>query len=196
MFKIYCIGDSHVDLFKKLDYCEVISMSATLAYTLKDRIPSIYMQLNHYLEEQKPDDYCLLFVFGEIDIRAHLVKYNNITECVERYVEALSIIAKQGHKVSVFGPIGSTRRKEKRWNIYPVVGDCVQRNCVAKQFDMELSEECKNNNLKYISILDQLIDEEGLTIEKYYLPDRIHLNCEALPLVEPKLKKLYDLEGT
>ena len=102
-------------------------------------------------------------------------------------------VKNKGHKVIVFGAIASTIREDNdpiQWSEFPVSGTCFERNKIAKEFDLYLRSECEKNNIKFFSILDFLIDENGLTKEEYYsMKDKIHLSVNAKSLVEPLLEK-------
>jgi hypothetical protein len=187
MTKIYCFGDSHSWFFNFIEGCEAIPMGPKLAYSFGDLVEEIGYILYSLVEKQHPDKYSVLFTFGEIDIRVHLNKHNNISECVDRYVEGILKIKNLGNDVIVFGPIASRRDEDLSDSEYPTSGNCFERNKIAKEFSNKLEILCNKNNIKYISILDSLIDKDGLTIEKYYSEDHVHLNKLAVALVEPLL---------
>jgi hypothetical protein len=192
LLKIYCFGDSHAWFFRDLKDCISIPIGPRLAYNLENlAVYEILHLLKEHLEIEKPDKYYVLLTFGEIDIRAHLIKNNNLDECIKRYINAILMIKTKVSNIIVFGPIASTRRLEDMQDEeFPVIGTCFERNKIAKEFNEKLSLECEINNIEYFSIIDKLIDENGLTIEKYYLTDRIHLSKSAIDLVQPLLSTL------
>jgi hypothetical protein len=192
LLKIYCFGDSHAWFFKDLKDCVSIPIGPRLAYNLENlAVYEILHLLKEHLEIEKPDKYYVLLTFGEIDIRAHLLKNNDLDDCIKRYMNAILMIKNRTTNIIVFGPIASTRRLEDMQDSeFPVLGSCLERNKVAKEFNERLSLECIKNSIKYFSIISHLIDENGLTIEKYYLTDRIHLSKSAIDLVQPILSTL------
>ena len=170
-----------------------MNMGPRLAYNFEAVLPTIYEILNRLIIEAKPNKYYVLLVFGEIDIRTHLVKYENVRECVERYMRGIIDLQKKGHDVIVFGAIGNTIREDndpRHWGEFPVYGTCQERNVIAKEFDSYLEKLCKKNNVKFFSIFDKLVDENNTTLDKYYKDDKIHLSDPAKSLVEPLLLDL------
>jgi hypothetical protein len=181
MLTIYCIGDSHADFFRYVLHCESEHCGSTLAYNLVNK-EDIYERISKYL----PKGSILLLCFGEIDIRVHVEKYNNIKECVSRYIMAICKFRDLGYKPIVFGPIASTIKGQKLTGEFPIVGTCKERNIKTSEFTIELQKRCEESNLAFLTIFDKLIDAEGLTKSEYYHDD-IHLSRKAVPLVEPFL---------
>ena len=198
MNTIYCLGDSHTWFFNNFPCCKTVPLGPRLAYNFGILVDSVCKIIDERVVNDKPEKFCVLFVLGEIDIRVHLRKHQNIKECVDNYVGGLCEVKSRGYHVAVFGAIASTKREDnnpENWGGFPVAGSCIERNKIAREFNSYLEPLCGSNNLKYFSILESLIDENGLTIEKYYSSsDRIHLADTAKELVEPFIIKLRDEE--
>ncbi len=172
---VCCFGDSHANFFKNFDFCDGIYMGPQLAYTLSKRIDTIFYYLTDRMANKKADEIVALFCFGEIDIRVHLGEHKNISECVDKYFEVINKIISKGYRAIVFGPIGQTML-EQMSSPFPAIGSCFDRNKIASEFNSLLSKKCEVFKVPYISIFEQLIDENGLTKEEFYESDRVHLS--------------------
>ena len=211
---IVCIGDSHSSVFseeekivgvwpkkeyKVLSRFKPIRIGPSTAYNLFKKVNLLDDVLNKTLYFSK--DYAL-FCFGEVDIRAHLIKQSKLQnkdvglltkECVVRYVEAIKLVKpKRKIQKAIFGPIAS-------WSLDkpydgPSYGTNLERNFVTKVFNQELEILCEENDIKFISIFESLLNKDGTT-NSIYLDDMgagIHLSQKAMPLIikEMKLKSL------
>lgn len=209
---IHCIGDSHSSVFSGKDemmpiwpqrsediteYFKSYRIGPATAYQLENK-KSILNDIIHSMVD-KDNDY-VLFCFGEVDIRAHLIKQielQNLTikevvkECVDRYINVVIDYKNQGYNTIVWGPISSWSLN-KPYTTGPSFGSETERNNVTKEFNNYLSNVCEKNNIKFVTIFYDMINSELLT--KYeYLDDwdgcHIHLNQKSLPLIINEFKK-------
>lgn len=210
---IHCIGDSHSSVFSGLDEMQPIwpqrSNDTTSIFKSYRIGPATAYNLNnktHIIDEiltscvNMSDDY-VLFCFGEVDVRAHISKHmiekniNNdslIIECVNRYFEIITHYSKLGYKIMVWGVIPSWS-EEKPYVTGPTFGDSIFRNTITKKFNTYLEGLCVNNNIKFISIFSDLVND-NLQTESIFLDDwdgcHIHLNQKTMRLIIDKFKLL------
>lgn len=208
---IHCIGDSHSAVFsgeEKMQPCwpdkasNLIShfksyrigpATAYQLHTKKSIIEPLVQSLN-----LSPKDF-LLFCFGEVDIRAHLIKQANlqnrdindiIDECVSRYVDAVKYYTRYTNNIIFWGPIAS-------WNLDkpysgPSYGTNEERNIVTKLFNENLKVKSENNNFSFITIFYEMLNSD-MTTNSYYLDDwegsHMHLSQRSMPTILQKFKE-------
>ena len=133
---IHCIGDSHVSVFTgiermppiwspnersddRTDYFRTYRIGPATAYQLDKKIPAIEHIIQHAPVDKGNDS--ILFCFGEVDIRAHLVKQSIeqnrtiddvVMECVDRYVKTVLYFKEKGYDMMVWGPVASWSDEE------------------------------------------------------------------------------------
>ena len=144
----------------------------------------------------KSDDYILLAI-GEVDCRwhlpyqAHLQNKNNndiVSECIERLFKSYLDLKSRGYNVIGWGGHPSTSSSHNDDPQQPVFGDCLNRNNITLLWDEYLSTKCNSNNIPYISIVRDLIDDNGLTKMEYF-SDYCHLDYNKIyPLIEKKFR--------
>lgn len=209
---IYCIGDSHVSMFSGEDGIIKSSIWSTydkfniyikgpdLAYTMLDKLDKI----NDILKTVPLESYVLL-CFGEIDCRAQFIKQSKklekkiediITECSERYIEFVKIVQKKGYKIILWGVTPCVVEQphwyyyEKNLNVFDCpCGSYKERMYCKKYFNNILEHKSKENNMLYLSIWDEIVNEE-ITKKEYFLDD-IHLDSKkVLPLIIDEFNNL------
>ena len=136
----------------------------------------------------------ILFCFGEVDIRAHLIKQSKIQdrpiieivkECVDRYFSVILYYKNKGVSVAAWGPIASWH-DSKPYSGGPSFGTCLERNIATKEFNRYLEELCENNSIPFVSIYDKMVDENEITNPEYldnWYGSHIHLSQTAMPLI-------------
>lgn len=201
---IYCIGDSHVNLFSGYDHLQkkwphpsrdrlpqfkVYRVGAGLAYNLRELGTTMGTRerLLKAIETIPPESQILL-CFGEIDCRFHLIRHAEKTsknwddvaeECAARYFEGLQVLIEKRFKVSVYNVIPSARQS-KIDKKFPTTGTCLERNKMTQLFNAALREKCSQKGLPFVESFESLINQKGLTKSLYYL-DKVHLAQRALP---------------
>lgn len=218
---ICCIGDSHVSFFSGenrlqpnwpkpasnlIPLFQVFRIGAALAYNLCEYGTKMRSKevLSVLLERQAqppiiPPKSTLLFCFGEIDCRAHILKRQSIdnseltsivNDVVERYFSVLEHYYQMGYSIIVWNVVPTSRNESKNPE-YPAIGTCEERNNVTRLFNSRLSELCDEKGLLFLDIFNQLLLPDGLQDMKYYMDD-VHLSQAAMPIV---LKELNHLLG-
>lgn len=200
---IHCIGDSHVCVFSgqngidKKDispYFKTYRIGAPTAYNSYRYLEKITNIINTYVVAGDK----LLFSFGEIDCRSHIIKHTSINKsiedvvsvCVSRYGKLLKTISQFGFPILVWNVI-PTSPKDIFGN-YATVGSYSDRMKVTKIFNQMLKDFCLKNNLTFVSIYDIIVDTLDVQDRSYFLDD-IHLSQKALPLIIQELNKLGEL---
>tara|TARA_B100001057_G_scaffold260470_3_gene260665 strand:+ start:2080 stop:2721 length:642 start_codon:yes stop_codon:yes gene_type:complete len=207
---IICLGDSHSSVFSqeekivsqwpKKDYklfstFKPIRIGPATAYNLEKKVKLLNKILNMTLYFSK--DY-VMFCFGEVDIRAHLIKQSKlqnidieliVKECVNRYISTImKVTPYRPINKAIFAPIASWT-EEKPYD-GPSFGTNRERNNTTKIFNKHLEKACIENDLIFISIFDDMLNEDGST-NPIYLDDfgtGIHLSQKSMPLIIKKLK--------
>lgn len=207
---IHCVGDSHSSVFSgkdemqpiwpersddKLSFFKSYRIGPATAYQLENKIPII----DEILKQLNSQD-SLLFCFGEVDIRAHLKKQMDlqgktikdvVRECVDRYVHVLLHYKNRGLNVIAWGPIASFH-DDKPYTSGPSFGTGQERNLITKEFNKYLEQRCNENDIKFVTIFDKMVDE-NLSTKHVYLDDweacHIHLNQKSMPLILEAFKE-------
>lgn len=135
-----------------------------------------------------------VFCFGEIDCRFHIQRrlrnaggnpaalQRAIDVTVYRYLSFLLEVAMGGYRPVAFGPVATSRAQYDEPYPWPTIGTAPERNAVTRLFTERLSSECARHGIGFVSILDSLVDAEGLTRDEWYF-DGVHLSQAAWPLV-------------
>jgi hypothetical protein len=208
---IICLGDSHSSVFSqeeriisqwpKKDFkvfskFKPIRIGPATAYNLETKVDHLNKVLNRtfYIKNSY-----VLFCFGEVDIRAHLIKQSKlqnkdvesiVAQCIDRYISAIKKVDPiRKIRKAVFAPIASWS-EEKPYD-GPSFGSNVERNHVTKLFNQYLEKKCKENNIVFISIFKEMLNKDGTT-NSLYLDDfgtGIHLNQKSMPFILKKLKE-------
>ncbi len=211
---IHCIGDSHSAVFsgeEKMqpiwpersnditDYFKSYRIGPATAFNLVEKIPIIDNILDNIGITKK--DY-LMFCFGEVDLRAHVIKQAELQETssmfvmdniIERYFNVVLEYKNRGYNMIVWGPIAS-------WHPYkpytggPSFGSCFERNNNTKYFNQKLEALCNKHDVKFVTIFYSMIDEFNLTIPSFlddWEGSHMHLSQRAMPTI---IKRFTDQE--
>jgi tetratricopeptide (TPR) repeat protein len=181
--RIVAFGDSHVLLFNGHDQIEVNHVGASTAYNLVKETSSTCgrQQVLNRIQHLDPDDDAVLLCFGEVDIRANIMKYCyqkkiTIDECVDdvcaRYMAFASEIASKGFKVFVYGGYGSGVDRTS-------FGSSRERGYASKCLNARLVELCRNKSFAYFSLHDIFFDANSLLTDDACLSDGFHLYCDT-----------------
>jgi len=144
------------------------------------------------------NDY-IMFIVGEIDCRWHFpkkIKTQNydietflLEEINQYFFPAFLYLKENGYNVLGWGGHASTTAGHSDDPDNPVYGDCLFRNKISLLWNDLLYNKCKDNGIQFVSIIRNLIDENGLT-KMEYMRDYCHLNNTSYPFVIEKCKQL------
>jgi len=145
-----------------------------------------------------PTDKVLIAV-GEVDCRWHLPKQAEtqnrpvdevVKECIDRFFRAHLVLKENGYDVIGWGGHPSTTSGHSDVDHSPVYGDCLSRNKISLLWSDYLGEKCHQNGIKFVSIIRDLINVDGLTKMEYY-KDYCHLDSKKLlPSVTEQFRQL------
>jgi tetratricopeptide (TPR) repeat protein len=142
------------------------------------------------------DDH-VMFCFGEVDCRAHLLKQSElqqrpldelIDECVQRYFRIFLAAQPLGFKLMAWN-VPPAARNEVICGEYSSYGTTQQRNDITRKFNRMLELRCRDNDILFISIFDRLVETDGLAYSYYYMDD-IHLSQRAMPFALQELMRI------
>lgn len=206
---IYVFGNSHAHTFTNSDVGLVnswgnnknenftsFSLGPVIAYNFIEhhynRLIDIISNLNI-----KSDDYILLAI-GEVDCRWHIpyqadIQKRNIDEvvkeCVDRFFRAHLNLKSIGYNVIGWGGHPSTVDGHSDDSQRPIFGDCLRRNEISKLWVKYLSENCISHSIPFVSIIDDIISEDGMTKMEYF-SDYCHLNYDKVSdIINTKFKE-------
>jgi len=203
---IHCIGDSHSAVFSgeeamqpcwpepaanTLPYFKSYRIGPATAYQLANKQP-IIDSLIRSLDADGEDK--LMFCFGEVDIRAHLIKQSKlqnrpvidlVIECVERYIDAVKYYKKYGIDIIIWGPIASWC-DQKEYTGGPSFGTNQERNWVTCAFNTALQIACTKENFQFVTIFYDMITPD-MTTNPDFLDDwegsHMHLSQRSMPTI-------------
>lgn len=146
----------------------------------------------------------VMLVVGEVDCRWHLLnqaaKQNRpieeiVKECVDRFFRCHTELMNEGYSTIAWGNHPGTIQGHTVSQGGPgdaiIYGSVEGRNHCYRLFANELEARCKQQNIPFVSILEQMIDERGSTKMKY-LYDYCHLDtARCFPMAHPLIKGFY-----
>jgi len=207
---IYVFGNSHAhvftdsepglpgfDLQSDLNF-KSYSLGPVIAYNFHiNHYKRLLTVLNNINFDKNKDK--LMLIVGEVDCRWHLPHqaYSTgknidlvVKECIERYYQNYTNLTNLGYQLIGWGGHPSTTGPHNDDPSNPVFGDCLTRNKISLLWNSLLEKKCLQNNIPYISIIEDLIDTNGLTKMEYF-DDYCHLNYKKVkPLIENKFKNV------
>jgi hypothetical protein len=207
MVIVHAIGNSHVNVFTghdsifgddSIDLFKTHCIGPTIAYNFYQHYyPSVLEYVKACVD--KNNDYIMLIV-GEVDCRWHLPKQAQlqdtpvdvlVKDCIDRFFKCHLDLKKQGYKVIGWGGHPSTTSGHDDTPHCPVYGDCLYRNTISKTWSTCLQELCAMHDVAFISIVNDLLDDDsGLTKMEYFI-DYCHLKSSmVLNLIFSKVKEI------
>ena len=223
---IYCIGNSHAHFFrgshpgelgwgkKQNEYFRSYSANFhnpnpkyrhVLVHKFTERFFSYFINVINSIPFAE-NDYIMIIV-GEIDARWHfpkkIVTQNRsiedvLTEELDQYFfPAFLYLKENGYNVIGWGGQPSTTQGHNNDPDNPIYGDCLFRNKISLLWNDYLQHKCKENDIRFVSIIRDLINEDGLTKMEYFF-DYCHLKwllTQPLPLAFPMVIEQCKKEG-
>jgi hypothetical protein len=207
---IYTFGNSHSHVFtnslpstfgvgeKNNDFFTSVSLGPTIAYNFYDHHYGNLLKFANELEINKTNDYIMLIV-GEVDCRVHLPKQIElqdkpmvevIRECADRFFRTYLDLKEKGFNVIGWGGHPSTTSGPSENPSEPIVGDCGFRNEISLEWDSYLKSLFIKHNIPYVSIIKDLIGDDGLTKMEYFM-DYCHLKHDSVKsIIQTKFKNI------
>ena len=113
-----------------------------------------------------------------------------VKECVDRYFDVILSYKNRGINCIVWGPIASWH--ESRHYTGPSFGTCIERNTVTKEFNRYIDKLCSLNNVGFVTIFYDMINE-NLETNTYYLDtwvgSNMHLSQTSMPTILERFKE-------
>ena len=217
--KIHCVGDSHANFFSgydepqpewpgsgirhRLPYFRCYRIGPVLAYNLNQLgTTSLGREKLLHLLSVLDKGSMILFCFGEIDCRAHIILQAQkqkrpvaavVNEVVERYQQVILETEKKGFKPLLWNVVPSAPSDINERILVPPQylfhGSCAERNQVTRLFNQALHDWSQRLHIPFLNIFEQLFDCKGQVNQDFYC-DEIHLGQKAMPLVLQKLAEI------
>lgn len=223
---IYCVGDSHANFFSGFDemqpewpsdgiknghpFFKAFRIGPVLAYNLcRNNSSTRGREKLMELLSQFPPKSNVLFCFGEIDCRAHIVlqvkRQSRTVEAIiktvaDRYFSVVKEVQGMGFTPLIWNVIPSAPTDiNSKINVpakYLFHGTQKERNDVTRRFNAYLKTLAKDRDIFFMDFFDKLMNEDGSVKLEYYCQDDIHLSQRAMPIVLEELKKFpgFDIE--
>ncbi len=193
------------DINNRLPFFRSYRIGPVLAYNLCEYGTSTRgrEKLDELLSLLDPNNR-IMFCFGEIDCRAHIIlqsqkqnrSFEAITaEVVERYFSVILQTRTKGFDPIIWNVIPSAPTEiNSRITVPPQYlfhGSCEERNRVTRHFNRTLKTLAESKGMKFLSLFDRLFLKDG-SVNQSYFSDEIHLSQKAMPLVLKSLNQLFD----
>jgi hypothetical protein len=213
MKRILVVGDSHSKFWTGHDNLhsttsvftgvDCLHIGPATAYSLANPNSSTQAAslITSFFDTNKERYGCVVFSFGEIDCRVHIVKnalagnkslVETVNDVVNRYFYFVKAFSdKYNVYCLIWGPIPSSPPTKFSFNPeFPAVGSIFERNYVTYIFNETISNIVKDHErIGHFSIFDKLVDADYVT-KSEYLYDGCHLSNLALGMAEAELRKV------
>jgi lysophospholipase L1-like esterase len=130
-------------------------------------------------------DCWVLLCFGEIDLRAHVLKRAgdvraNLAALVERYLDFVASAKRIHPKIALWGPGASQPEGSAENPEFPSAGSEAARNEATAIFTMLLTERARAMGVPVLSLLPLLVDERNRS-RRELLYDGCHVSQALMP---------------
>jgi len=139
----------------------------------------------------------IVLYMGDIDVRYQIPKKAMeggdlqaiLKDTVERYVEVITWVVKDGWDLVVLGVHPTTLAGHNPDVNTPHWGDCAFRNSICLAWNEKVKAATLGLGAKYVSVFDLLVDENNLTRMEYFV-DYCHLSYDkCFPLFLDRLRE-------
>jgi hypothetical protein len=210
MKPIYCIGTSHVTIFSGhnkesqgfpnihgdlLPEFRTAHLDSFLAYNLGIPKHQVHAVIEKVLKEISPNSW-LLFMFGEVDCRAHILKHlgewggsiDRATEhAVDKYMSGVLPYRDRGYQIIMWGPHPIYKANE----IWKAAGSWEKIIEVTERYNHYLKVLSDNAGIMYRSIFKWMMDTECYLYGRYYT-DPTHISIECLPQIYKEMADILE----
>jgi len=140
----------------------------------------------------------ILFSFGEIDIRCHVVRRAEanggdmdaaVDDICGSYIGLLERVAAAGYRPGAWGPVAPSLLTQNRDPEFPIVGSFEMRLAATRRFHATMARLCAERGFAFLGILERLLDADGRTDRSLYC-DAIHVGQRARPILNEVLPPL------
>jgi hypothetical protein len=200
---IYCVGDSHVMLFRDVPRFIIYWLGPATAYKLADKesTTNSNRRLMRIAKKVRKED-ILLVCFGEIDCRVHVHKQtienkrnmeDIVGDIMDRYVSVLKQLKLSVLNLCVLGISPAGRNYDgvalgySRYNL-----PASEHKKIKGVFNSKLRDACRKNKIPFIDIYSRTLDSAGY-MSKKYSGDNIHLNDKAIEIIKDDLNAHFGI---
>lgn len=175
-------------------------LGACLAYTTNSKKStfSTFKKVQYLIDNNFLPKNCIICCsFGEIDCRVHIQKQAEkqnksieeiIDNVIKNYGDFLLNLKNQGYKIIAYAPIATQKDTVKLDKKFPRYATEIERNYIVSIFNEKLKNFCNMQDLMYLSIFNNLVNEDGSSKGEYYLTDGVHLKPECISFIETQIK--------
>jgi len=173
-------GVSHARIYGECSGFEVVETGAGTMYNIGDPNSTTghYNRILSRLTEIEPSSTCLIFEYGEVDLRNHILKqserkgqspYQICNDTIERYFSFLESIKQKGFTIIVSAP-------HCGGGDLPHPSTHVERNDLCAYLNDKLAAESNRRGMFFYTLFDISVDQETLRNNEYFFQDHIHLH--------------------
>ena len=189
--KIHVFGDSHTKVFESFPNTVIHKLVDYTMYIIgRDQLDAIDFESI----ETSPDD-ILIFVFGEIDVRFHIVKQRDIKKrdlneiiktLVIRYIESILLYRTKLKKPCIIYSVTPQAVTEPLVS----VGSLEDRVQITNLLNAELKSQCIQFHIPYLDVYDDYKDDKGV-LRYNVTTDNNHIDePDALTPIYTKLSNI------
>jgi len=172
-------GVSHARIYEECSGFEVVNTGAGTMYNIgdPDSTTGHGNRILSRLTEIEPSSTCLIFEYGEVDLRNHILKqserkgqspYQLCNNTIERYFSFLESIKQKGFTIIVSAP----HCGGGDWS-HPSTH--VERNDLCAYLNDKLAAESNRRGMFFYTLFDISVDQETLRNNEYFFQDHMHL---------------------
>ena len=184
--RIVHIGDSHSRVFEGISGIITAHIGPATAYNISNNKSSNSTQqkIDNILKNLNKEEDALLLSFGEIDIRANIIKSalktgQSIMAATEltakKYFNKINELESNSWKVLVHLPHASGTPSNPDW---PAIGTEEERNTAILAFNSLIASLCSRQNIPFASMAEEAINPITLKTNYEIMTDGCHLNAD------------------
>jgi hypothetical protein len=177
----------------------VFHLGSCLAYTMnktgsstRGRDKADFLINNNFI----PKKSTIMTCFGEVDIRSHFLKKGEsqvktrLHGAIKNYIEYIDYLLSAGYDPIIYGPVATQKDHYKMNKNWPRYGTELERNCLTKEFNEILSDKCKERNIMFISLFEDMVND-SLETKEDFICDQCHLGVNVYDFALLKFMSLY-----
>lgn len=192
---VHVLGDSHSFEFIKVPGCVVHWLGPITMH----RVGRDGLSFLNLLDHGVLDEQVVIFAFGEIDVRFHILKQRDIYKRdLEEILDTLTenyfatILTNKNLYKNLFCIVYSiTPPLESLKNLLPHFGLIEERVEITKQFNKKLEEKCKEVGIAFLDVFDDYSNADG-TLNIALSDNNVHINNDCYQPIYNKLKTILE----
>ena len=176
----YVFGISHASLHIGSPRTKVVRCSAGTMFSIgkSDSRTKHYQKIVSVVETLNPKNSCLVFEFGEVDLRKHIMKvskrkcknpYSIIESSITNYIDFISLFKQKGFKIVISAPHCGGGCISSRYSE-------VERNNLCSYLNDRLAQECDKKGFYFCTLFDVAVDQKSLKQVSGLFKDNHHFH--------------------